>query len=143
MLKERQQIHGGAASKGMAGCFIEFGSGRRGSDTVRLADITESFEQLGLTWDFKTLIRELEVLGLALSSSDADDAISPEGVLTMSSGSYVLAEVLAEVWPMATARRIALPLVCRQVCRRLGQTRQFSAELGRLCIPCKQVQWSR
>lgn len=48
---------------------------RRGSHTVRLADITESFEQLGVTWDFKTLIRELEVLGLALSSSDADDAI--------------------------------------------------------------------
>ena len=48
---------------------------RRDLDTVRLADVTEAFEQLGLIWDFKTLIRELEVLGLALSSSDADNAI--------------------------------------------------------------------
>ena len=47
----------------------------RDLDTVRLADVTQTFEQLGLIWDFKTLIRELEVLGLALSSSDADNAI--------------------------------------------------------------------
>lgn len=48
---------------------------RRGLDSVRLANVTEIFEQLGLIWDYKTLIRELEVLGLALSSADADDAI--------------------------------------------------------------------
>ena len=41
---------------------------------VRLGD-TSALEQIGVSCDFKTLIRELERVGLALSSSDADEAI--------------------------------------------------------------------
>ena len=75
--------------------------------TVRLADVTEAFDRLGLIWDFKTVIRELEVLGLALSSSDADDAIEVAGVLMSSRGSYPLAEILAEILAGSNGRRIS------------------------------------
>lgn len=50
-------------------------SDRNDMQPVRLAELTSVLEQIGVSCDFKTLIRELERVGLALSSSDADEAI--------------------------------------------------------------------